>query len=157
MQIRFQGEDLEQALHEIHRRACEYEGPLMHQFMELARLSAPVELDEPLREVSGHDAGPEVVASDAKRREIEVKERFQEALSVLMVLAFPLNSGTERAVRNELNEVLDRGQRIESLQMLAGDRKISLRRNLARRPTKQQVELRNALIELLPKRTEEEL
>jgi hypothetical protein len=49
MQIRFQdGDDLEQALHEIHRRACEYEGPLMHQFMELARLSAPVEPDEPL-------------------------------------------------------------------------------------------------------------
>lgn len=43
MQIRFQGaDDLEQALHEIHRRACEYEGPLMHQFMELARISAPV-------------------------------------------------------------------------------------------------------------------
>lgn len=52
MQIRFQGEnDLEQALHEIHRRACEYEGPLMHQFIELARISAPVEPDEPLREV----------------------------------------------------------------------------------------------------------
>ncbi len=157
MQIRFQDEDLEQALHEIHRRACEYEGPLMYQFMELARLSAPVEPDEPLREVSGHDAGPDVAASDAKRREMEVKERFQEALSLLMVLAFPLNSGTEQAVRNELNEVLDRGQRIESLQMLAGDRKISLRRNLARRPTKKQVELRNALIELLPKRTEEDL
>lgn len=156
MQIRFQGEDdLEQALHEIHRRACEYEGPLMLQFMELARLSAPVEPDEPLREVPLDGAQHDGVAADAKRREI--KERFEEALSLLMVLAFPVHSGTEQVVRDELNQALGHEQQIDSLKMRAGNRKLSLRRNLGRRPTKQQVALRNALLEFLPRQTLEEL
>ncbi|WP_414552372.1 hypothetical protein [Stenotrophomonas forensis] len=156
MQIRFQGEDdLEQALHEIHRRACEYEGPLMHQFVELARLSAPVEPDEPLTEVPWDGAPRDRVAADTKRR--EVKERFEEVLSLLMVLAFPVNSATEQAVRHELNQALGREQQIDSLQMLAGDRRISLRRNLGRRPTKQQVALRNALLDFLPRQTLEDL
>jgi hypothetical protein len=156
MQIRFQGEeDLEQALNEIHRRACEYEGPLIHQFMELARLSAPVERDEPLKEAPWGGTPGDGVAAGAKRREI--KERFEEALSLLMVLAFPVNSGTEEAVRQELNQALGREQQINSLQMRAGNRKISLRRSLGRRPTKQQVALRNALLEFLPRQTQEDL
>ncbi|MGO4606046.1 hypothetical protein AB4142_06895 [Variovorax sp. 2RAF20] len=156
MQIRFQGEDdLEQALHEIHRRACEYEGPLMHQFMELARLSAPVEPDEPLEAASLDGAPRDGVAADAMRREI--KERFEEALSLLMVLAFPVNSGTEQAVRHELNQVLGREQKIDSLLIRVGNRKVSLRRNLGRRPTKQQVALRNALLEFLPRQTTDQL
>lgn len=156
MQIRFQGgDDLEQALHEIHRRACEYEGPLTHQFMELARLSAPVEPDEPLRDVPLDGAQPDGVAADAKRREI--KERFEEALSLLMVLAFPVNSGTEQAVRDELNQALGHELQIDSLKIRAGNRKISLRSNLGRRPTKQQVALRNALLQFLPRQTLEEL
>jgi len=49
MRIEVQDEgDLEQALAEIRRRASTYEGPLMQEFRELARLSAPVEVDEPL-------------------------------------------------------------------------------------------------------------
>lgn len=127
----------------------------MHQFMELARLSAPVEPDEPLEAASLDGAPRDGVAADAMRREI--KERFEEALSLLMVLAFPVNSGTEQAVRHELNQVLGREQKIDSLLIRVGNRKVSLRRNLGRRPTKQQVALRNALLEFLPRQTTDQL
>lgn len=156
MRIKFRGEDeLELALREIHQRAVAYEGPLLREFMELAKLSAPVEPDEPLGNVlEGNGLGVDTTAP-AKRREI--KARFEEALSLLMVLAFPVNSGTERAVRRELNEALEREQQVESMQMRIGTRKSSLRSNLERRPTKQQVALRQALLEFLPWETQEDL
>ncbi|MBL0730622.1 hypothetical protein [Piscinibacter sp. HJYY11] len=156
MRIEIRGEDeLEQALREIHRRALAYEGPLMHEFMELANLSAPVEPDEPLGEglvVAGQGVRN---ASPANRREI--KGRFEEALSLLMVLAFPVNSRTEQAVRRELNETLEHDQQVKSMQMLVGNRKTSLKRNLGRRPTRQQVALRQAFLDFLPRQTEVDL
>lgn len=156
MRITLQGEDdLEQALREIHLRASTYEGPLMHQFMELAKLSAPVEPDEPVGEELQDNRLSSANAEPARRN--ETKERFEEALSLLMVLAFPVNSGTEQAVRRELNEVLARDQQVESMQMRTGNRKTSLRRNLGRRPTKQQIALRGALLEFLPRETKEDL
>ena len=156
MQITSPGEDdLEQALREIHQRACAYEGPLMHQFMELAKLSAPVEPDEPLGEEPQSDRLSSGNAEPARRS--ETKQRFEEALSLLMVLAFPVNSGTEQAVRCELNELLARDQQVESMQMRVGNRKTNLRRNLGRRPTKQQVALREALLKFLPRETKEDL
>jgi hypothetical protein len=156
MQIKDQSEDdLEKALREIHRRALAYEGPLVHEFMELAKLSAPVEPDEPLGEVFKGE-GPGVGnAAPARRR--ETRERFEEALSLLMLLAFPVNSGTEQAVRRELNESLGREQQVESMQMRVGNRKTSLRSNLGRRPTRQQVELRQALLDFLPRQTQVDL
>ena len=103
MRLEIEGEgDLEQALAEIHRRATAYEGPLMHEFRELASLSAPVEVDEPLDEQPEHDALS--VGDREAARGKETKERFQEALSLLMVLAFPANRATEQAVLGELNE-----------------------------------------------------
>ena len=149
MRIHIQGkDDLEQALHEIHRRALAYEGPLIYEFMELARLSAPAESDAPLADVLGVDGLGSGNALPADSREI--KSRFEEALSLLMVLAFPAKRGTERAVRNELNETLGRDHQVESMKMRVGNRKISLKSNLGRGPTKQQVALRQALLELLP-------
>lgn len=156
MRIDIQGkDDLEQALHEIHRRALAYEGPLMYEFMELARLSAPVEPDEPLADVLGVDGLGSGNALPADRKEI--KSRFEEALSLLMVLAFPANRGTERAVRHELNETLGRDKQVESMKMRVGNRKTSMKSNLGRGPTKQQVALRQALLELLPRQTQEDL
>ncbi|KIC83522.1 hypothetical protein [Pseudomonas sp. C5pp] len=156
MQITLQGgEDLEQALREIHRRACTYEGPLVHQFMELAKLSAPVEPDEPLGEEPQRNRTSSGYAESARRS--ETKERFEEALSLLMVLAFPVNSGTEQAVRRELNELLARDQQVESMHMRVGNRKTNLRHNLGRRPTKQQIALREALLKFLPRETKEDL
>ncbi|MBX9792731.1 MAG: hypothetical protein K2Y02_00385 [Burkholderiaceae bacterium] len=156
MRIEFQGEeDLEQALREIHLRARAYEGPLMHEYMELARLSAPVEPDEPLGDVSEADVLGVGNAVPANRR--ETKARFEEALSLLMVLAFPPNSATEQAVRSELNETLGRDQHVESMRMRVGNRKTSLRSNLGRRPTRQQVALREALLAFLPRQTQEDL
>ncbi|KFX63343.1 hypothetical protein A8H39_18625 [Paraburkholderia fungorum] len=148
-------EDLEQALAEIHRRANAYEGPLMQEFRELARLSAPVKVDEPLGKqfqdgISGMDDAM------AGRRK-ETKERFEEALSLLMVLAFPANRATEQAVRLELNEMLGPDQRIDSMQMRVGNRKFSLKSHLGRRPTKRQIALRDALLVFLPLQTEENL
>lgn len=156
MQIEFQGEDeLEQALSEIHRRSLAYEGPLVHEFMELAKLSAPVEPDESLGDVLEVD-GPSVGnAAPANRR--ETKARFEEALSLLMVLAFPANSRTEQAVRRELNETLASDQQIESMQMRVGNRKNRLKSNLGRGPTRTQVELRQALLDFLPKQTQGDL
>ena len=156
MRIEFQGEgDLEQALHEIHRRALAYEGPLMYQFMELAKLSAPVEPDEPLADELGVDGSNIGSALPASRR--ETKARFEEALSLLMVLAFPVTSGTERAVRRELNEALGRDKQVESMKMRVGNRKTRLESNLGRGPTRQQVALRRALLEFLPRQTQEDL
>lgn len=156
MRIEFRGEgDLEQALREIHRRARAYEGPLMHEFVELAKLSAPVELDEPVRDLSNAELTGVGNVVPANRR--ETKERFEEALSLLMVLAFPVNSGTEQAVRRELNETLGRDQQVESMQMRVGNRKASLKRNLGRRPTKRQAALRDALLAFLPSETQEDL
>lgn len=156
MRIEFQGEDdLEQALHEIHRRALAYEGPLMYQFMELAKLSAPVEPNEPLADELGVD-GPSIGnALPASRR--ETKARFEEALSLLMVLAFPVNSGTERAVRRELNETLGHDQQVESMKMRVGNRKTTLKSNLGRGPARKQIALRQALLEFLPRQTQEDL
>lgn len=154
MQIIVQGEDdLEQALREIHRRASEYEGPLVHQFMELAKLSAPVNSDEPLVERQRSELGDD--NAESTKRD-ETKKRFEESLSLLMLLAFPVNNATEKAVRQELNEILGDHQ-VKSLNMLIGNRKASLRRNLARRPTKRQVALRNALLSFLPLETENDL
>ena len=156
MRIEFQGEDdLEQALREMHLRARAYEGPLMREFMELAKLSAPLEPDEPIGDLSEGDALGVGNAVPANRR--EAKERFEEALSLLMVLAFPPNSGTEQAVRSELNETLGRDQQVESMRMRVGNRKTSLRSNLARRPTRQQVALREALLAYLPSQMQEDL
>jgi len=151
MLIRFHGEDdLEQALREIHRLANAYEGPLMREFMELAKLSAPVDREEPLDNVP--DVGNVMPAHQR-----ETKERFEEALSLLMVLAFPMDSGTEKAVRGELNEILGRNQNIESMQMRVGNRKSSLRSNLGRRPTRQQAALRQALLDFLPPQPQRDL
>lgn len=152
--------DLEQALAEIHRRASAYEGPLMSEFMELARLSAPVEVDEPLDRPPEDGAAATDNAAAGRRDEIhrsETKERFEEALSLLMVLAFPPNGATEQTVRHELNEVLGRDQQIDALQMRVGDRKVRVRSHLARRPTKRQIALRSALLALLPAQTPEDL
>jgi hypothetical protein len=149
-------EDLEQALAEIHRRASAYEGPLMSEFMELARLSSPVEVDEPLDRPPEEDAAVTDTSTAGRRdesRRSETKQRFEEALSLLMVLAFPPNRATEQAVRLELNEVLGHDQRIDALQMRVDDRKVRVHSHLARRPTKRQIELRNALLELLPTQT----
>lgn len=74
-----------------------------------------------------------------------------------MVLAFPVHSGTEQVVRDELNQALGHEQQIDSLKMRVGNRKLSLRSKLGRRPTKKQVALRNALLEFLPRQTLEEL
>lgn len=74
-----------------------------------------------------------------------------------MVLAFPVNSGTEQAVRRELNELLARDQQVESMHMRVGNRKTNLRHNLGRRPTKQQIALRQALLKFLPRETKEDL
>lgn len=162
MRIDFHGDgDLELALREIHRRACAYEGPLMYEFMELAKLSAPVEPDEPdepdepTENVFQGDGFGTRDTEAAKHN--ETKERFEAALSLLMVLAFPVNSGTAQAVRRELNETLERGQQIESMQMRVGNRKTSLRANLGRRPTRQQVALLQALLKFLPGRSQEDL
>lgn len=147
--------ELEQALAEIHRRASAYEGPLMQEFKELARLSAPVEVDEPLGKQSKDDPSDIGNAGDARRK--ETKERFEEALSLLMILAFPANRATEQAVRLELNEMLGPDQRIDSMQMRVGNRKFSLKSHLMRRPTKRQIELRDALLAFLPRQTEDDL
>lgn len=156
MRIEVQDEgDLEQALAEIHRRASAYEGPLMQEFRELARLSAPVEVDEPLGK-QFEDGAPGMDAAVVAHRE-EIKERFEEALSLLMVLAFPANRATEQAVRLELNEMLGPDQRIDSMQMHVGNRKFSLKSHLGRRPTKRQIALRDALLVFLPLRNEENL
>lgn len=156
MRIEVQDEgDLEQALAEIHRRASAYEGPLMQEFRELARLSAPVEVDEPLGEQPEDDASGIGDAGEASRK--ETKERLEEALSLLMVLAFPANRATEQAVRLELNEVLGLDQRIDSMQMRVGNRKFSLKSHLTRRPTKRQIALRDALLAFLPSQTKDDL
>jgi hypothetical protein len=123
--------------------------------MELANLSAPVEPDEPLGDRPIGDAPVDDRSGSAYRR--ETKTRLEEALSLLMVLAFPVNSGTERAVRDDLNEALGSGQRVESMQMRIGNRKINLGSKLGRHPSKQQIELRDALLEFLPGRTQEDL
>jgi hypothetical protein len=155
MQIKLNGEgDLEQALLEIHRRACAYEGPLMREFKELAQLSAPLEPDEPLMS-EGADVASNVESRDLVRRK-EIKSRFEDALSLLMLLAFPVNGSTEKEVRKELSEVLAE-QEIESIKMRVGARKVNLRRNLARRPTQRQLDLRNALLRFLPEKTEVDL
>lgn len=156
MAIEVQDEgDLEQALAEIHRRASAYEGPLMQEFRELARLSAPVEVDEPLGEQAERDASSVGDARAASGK--ETKERFQEALSLLMVLAFPANRATEQAVLRELNDVLGPDQRISSVQMRVGDSKFSLKSSLGRRPTKREVALRDSLLDFLPRQTAEDL
>ncbi|MDI6527516.1 hypothetical protein QMA71_18425 [Pseudomonas otitidis] len=155
MQIKLNGEgDLEQALLEIHRRACAYEGPLMREFKELAQLSAPLEPDEPLMS-EGADVASNIESRDLVRRK-EIKSRFEDALSLLMLLAFPVNGSTEKEVRKELSEVLAE-QEIESIKMRVGARKVNLRRNLARRPTQRQLDLRNALLRFLPEKTEVDL
>lgn len=156
MRIEFRGEDeLEQALREIHRRALAYEGPLVHEFMELAELSAPVVPDEPLGDVlEGARTG---VGNAAPAKRAETKARFEEALSLLMVLAFPVDSGTEQAVRSEVNATLERDQQIESLKIRVGNRKTSLRSNLGRRPTREQIALRQALLDFLPRETQVDL
>lgn len=155
MQIKLNGEgDLEQALLEIHRRACAYEGPLMREFKELAQLSAPLEPDEPLMS-EGADVASNFESRDLVRRK-EIKSRFEDALSLLMLLAFPVNGSTEKEVRKELSEVLAE-QEIESIKMRVGARKVNLRRNLARRPTQRQLDLRNALLRFLPEKTEVDL
>lgn len=147
--------DFEQALAEIHRRASAYEGPLMQEFRELARLSAPVEVNEPLgKQYEGHTSG---TSNDGAARRKETKERFEEALSVLMVLAFPANRATEKAVRLELNEVLGPGQRIDTMQMCVGNRKLNLKSHLGPRPTQSQNTLRDGLLAFLPHSIEENL
>ncbi|KVC67353.1 hypothetical protein WT10_02780 [Burkholderia stagnalis] len=156
MRIEMQDEeDLKQALAEIHRRASAYEGPLMQEFRVLAVLSAPVEVDEPLGKQSEDGVSGMGDAGAAGRN--ETKERFEEALSLLMVLAFPASRATEQAVRLELNEMLEPGQRIDSMQMRVGNRKFSLKSHLGRRPTKRQIALRDALLTFLPGQTEESL
>jgi hypothetical protein len=156
MRIEVQDEgDLDQALAEIHRRASVYEGPLMQEFRELARLSAPVEVDEPLGEQTEDGASGISDVGEPMRKEI--KARFEEALSLLMALAFPANLATEQAVRLELNEVLGPDQQIDSLQMRVGDRKFNLKSQLGRRPTKRQIALRDAFLDFLPSQTEVDL
>lgn len=155
MQIEIYGDgDLEQALREIHRRACAYEGPLMDEFKVLAQISAPLEPDEPLKDEET-DGRANIEGLDLVRRK-EIKSRFEEALSLLMLLAFPVDSSTEREVRGELNKILIE-QRIKSIKMRVGARKASLRRNLARRPTQRQLALRSALLKFLPEGIEEDL
>lgn len=156
MPIEIQDEgDLEQALAEIHRRANGYEGPLMQEFRELARLSAPVDVDEPLGDES--EDGTSGIGDAAAASRKETKERFEEALSLLMVLAFPPNRATEQAVRFELNEMLKPDQGIESLYMRVGNRKFSLKSRLGRRPTERQIALRDALLAFLPSQTKDDL
>lgn len=147
--------DLENALAEIHRRASAYEGPQLREFIELASLSAPVESDDSL---PGQFGDVEARESNAQEdRGNEVKERFEEALSMLLLLAFPSNPATEQAVLDELNEVMGDCKKVESLQMLVGSRKYKLKRHLGRRPTKRQIQLRNSLLALLPTTTQEDL
>lgn len=156
MPIEIQDErDLEQALAEIHWRANAYEGPLLQEFRELASLSAPVEVDEPLGDQPEDDTSGIGDGGEARRK--ETKERFEEALSLLMVLAFPPNRATEQAVRLELNEMLEPDQGIESLHMRVGNRKFSLKSRLGRRPTKRQIALRDALLAFLPSQTKDDL
>ena len=158
MRIENKGEDdLEQALREIHRLALAYEGPMVDVFMELARVSAPVEPDEQLtEELEGDPNGTSSKDTSLQSRR-ENKARFQDALSLLMELAFPINAGTEQEVRRQINHLLDADDQIDSMNMLVDDRKHNLAMNLGRRPTKAQAELRDALLEFLPIQTKVDL
>jgi hypothetical protein len=158
MRIEIKGEDdLEQALREIHRLALAYEGPMVDVFMELARVSAPVEPDEELTEDLEGDPNSSSAKGASLPSRRETKGRFEDALSMLMELAFPVNGGTEQEVRRQINQLLGADGQIASMNMLVDDRKHNLAKNLGRRPTKAQAELRDALLEFLPGQTEVDL
>lgn len=158
MRIEIKGEDdLERALREIHRLALAYEGPMVEVFMELARVSAPVEPDEQLAETLEDDKNGSSANGASLPSRRETKARFQDALSLLMELAFPVNGGTEKEVRRQINELLGVDGQIDSMNMLVDDRKHNLAKNLVRRPTKAQAKLRDALLEFLPSQTEVDL
>lgn len=144
----FKPEDIEQALHVIYERATTYDGPLFREFMQLAQLAAPRSSDE--------DKNGEV-ETDAVETEPETRQQFEEALSFLMVLAFPAHKGTEKAVLVELNEVVNSDAPIKSLQMLVGDRRVKLSSHLGRRPTLARSELQSSLLAFLPRSTEVDL
>lgn len=144
-------EDIDNALKVIHRRASSYDGPLTREFMQLARLSARRSEDESEDE-SGDDgkgAYGELVGGGDQR---ELREQFDEALQLLMMLAFPTHQGTEEAVRLELIELL--GESVESIDAIDDDRRINLSDHLGKRPTETQVELQTALLQILPSEME---
>lgn len=140
-----QGEDeIEQALSLIHRRATEYEGPRWREFQELARVSAPFE------EESQADGA-------SMPRQGQIKRRFHEALSLLMVLGFPMHRGTEASIRAELSEQLRGESQISKVQFVDDGKRISLTKHLPRRPTRSQLALQRALLRYLPYETEVDL
>lgn len=158
MRIESKGEDdYEQALREIHRLALAYEGPMVEVFMELARVSEPVELDEHLAEVLEGDPNGLSAKGASLASRGEIKARFEDALSLLIDLAFPINGATEQEVRRKINQLLGADGQIDSIKMVIAGTKYDLSKNLGRHPTKAQAELRDALLKFLPEKTEVDL
>jgi len=152
MRIELQHEgDFQRALAELHDRATAYEGPLIKEFRELAVLSAPIDIDEPL----GDDEA--LFEGSAESRGAEYKERFIEALALLMEIAFPVNKATEHAVRRELSLALGENKKLAPLLMNVDGRSIPLKPHLVGKPTKREAALRDALLAFLPDGSEESM
>jgi hypothetical protein len=136
LEIAAAGEDeLEEALRLIHEKARAYRGPLVHEFAEIARRSAPEAIE--LR-----PDGEEV----AERR--TAQDRFSEVLALLMAVAFPPDRETEKRVRRELADVI--GKPVRALRLRDGNDLIKVVDHLPPRARKADLNLQHALRRFLP-------
>lgn len=146
--------EIEQALRLILAAARDYKGPHTREFAEIARRCAPSSPEELIGDfveqdmhehVHGRSEG-EWKLYEAERS--EPKERLAEVLSILLDVAFPVDKSMERAVREELDRVLE--IKVRSLCFVNVDDVVQVKQHLPRRPKKADRMLRAAVKQFIP-------
>lgn len=152
--------EIEQALQLILAAAKNYQGPYAREFAEIARRctpSAPEELiGELVKNESDLSAGetrkpvdlPDSERHPYKSESREPNEKLAEVLAILLKVAFPPDKSIERAVRDELGEVLN--IKVSSLSFIDGDDVVQVKQHLCKPPKKADRILRAALQQYIP-------